>query len=143
MRLPITSVRLKPGTSPAVEEAPPRRIVVIEDNDDGREALVVALRLLGCEVRAAATGREGMALALSDQPDLVLVDIGLSDVDGYEVARSLRTRLGHDVQLVALTGYGQEADRRRSAEAGFDVHLVKPIVGEDVLRLTRTSSHSV
>jgi signal transduction histidine kinase/CheY-like chemotaxis protein len=139
VRLPITSVRLQPDMSPEAKEAPPRRIVVIEDNADEREALVTALRLLGCDVRAGATGREGMALALSDQPDLVLVDIGLPDVDGYEVARRLRTRLGHDVQLVALTGYGQEADRRRSAEAGFDAHLVKPIVGEDVLRLTRTS----
>jgi len=139
IRLPITSVRLQPDTSPEAKEAPPRRIVVIEDNADGREALVMALRLLGCDVRAGATGREGMALALSDQPDLVLIDIGLPDVDGYEVARRLRTRLGHDVQLVALTGYGQAADRRRSAEAGFDAHLVKPIVGEDVLRLTRTS----
>jgi CheY-like chemotaxis protein len=58
-----------------------------------------------------------MALALSDQPDLVLVDIGLRDIDGYEVARSLRTRLGHDVQLVALTGYGQETDRRDPSQS--------------------------
>ena len=139
VRLPITSARLQPDTSTKATEAPPRRIVIIEDNADGREALVMALRLLGCDVRAGATGREGMALALSDQPDLVLVDIGLPDVDGYEVARSLRARLGHHVQLVALTGYGQETDRRRSAEAGFDAHLVKPVVGEDVLRLARTS----
>ncbi len=66
-------------------------------------------------------------------------DIGLPDVDGYEVARTLRARLGHDVQLVALTGYGQDADRRPSAEAGFDAHLVKPVVGEDVLRLIPTA----
>ncbi len=82
LRLPITSVRLQPDTSPKAKEAPPRRIVVIEDNTDGRDALVVALRLLGCEVRAGAAGREGMALVLSDQPDLVLVDIGLPDIDG-------------------------------------------------------------
>lgn len=135
MRLPITSRSLPPDAGPAANEAPPRRIVVIEDNADGREALVVALRLLGCDVRAGATGREGMALVLTDHPDLVLVDIGLPDVDGYEVARTLRARLGHDVRLVALTGYGQDADRQRSAEAGFDAHLVKPVVGQDVLRL--------
>ena len=140
VRLPVTSAKLRPATAPEAADAPPRRIVVIEDNPDGREALVMALRLLGCDVRAGATGREGMELALSDrQPDLVLVDIGLPDIDGYEVARTLRTRLGHDVQLVALTGYGQEADRRRSAEAGFDAHLVKPVVGQEILRLTRTS----
>ena len=139
VRLPVTSAQLQPATRPEAEDALPRRIVVIEDNPDGREALVMALRLLGCDVRAGATGREGVALALADRPDVVLVDIGLPDVDGYEVARTLRTRLGHEVQLVALTGYGQEADRRRSVEAGFDAHLVKPIVGEDVLRLTRTS----
>ncbi len=139
VRLPITAARLHPETTSEAKEAPPRRIVVIEDNADGREALVVALRLLGCEVRAGATGREGMALALADQPDLVLVDIGLPDVDGYEVARRLRARLGHDVQLVALTGYGQDADRRRSAEAGFDAHLVKPVAGQEVLRLISTS----
>lgn len=66
---------------------------------------------------AGATWREGMALALSDQPDLVLVDIGLRDIDGYEVARRLRNRLGHDVQLVALTGYGQETDRRDPSQS--------------------------
>lgn len=77
VRLPIRSVRLQPDTSPEAKEAPPRRIVVIEDYADGSEALVVALRLLGCDVRAGATGREGMALTLSDQPDLVLIDIGL------------------------------------------------------------------
>jgi two-component system, sensor histidine kinase len=135
VRLPTTQARLQPASPPAAADASPRRIVVIEDNADGREALVVALRLLGCDVRAGATGREGMALVLGDHPDLVLVDIGLPDVDGYEVARTLRARLGHDVRLVALTGYGQEADRRRSIEAGFDAHLVKPVVGQDVLRL--------
>lgn len=80
-----------------------------------------------------------MDLVLDDQPDLGLVDIGLPDLDGYEVARALRARLGRELRLVALTGYGQDADRRRSAEAGFDAHLVKPAIGQDVLRIIATA----
>jgi CheY-like chemotaxis protein len=105
----------------------PRRILVIEDHDDGREMLVETLGLFGHEVLAEATGGAGIDAALRHRPDVVLVDIGLPDVQGYEVARQLRERLGRGVRLVALTGYGEPADRERSQEAGFDLHLVKPI----------------
>lgn len=116
------------------------RGVVVEDNDDGREALCLALTALGIDVRSANRGREGVELVLRDRPDFVLVDIGLPDLDGYEVARTLRRRLGQGIKLVALTGYGQQADRARSSEAGFDLHLVKPVSPHEVIRLLTTTS---
>jgi CheY-like chemotaxis protein len=134
VRLPLT------GALPLPDERPPgasmpQRIVVIEDNDDAREALVTALKLAGHEVRAARTGEEGLELAPQVAPHIVLIDIGLPDMDGYEVARSLRHKLPVDTRLVALTGYGQAEDRRRSAAAGFDHHLVKPVAAEDIVRI--------
>jgi two-component system, sensor histidine kinase len=109
-----------------------RHVLVIEDNADAREMLRMALELDGHRVETAADGTSGVETALRTTPDLVLVDIGLPGLDGYAVARRLRAALGHRVTLVALTGYGQSEDRRRTSEAGFDAHLVKP-VDPDVL----------
>jgi CheY-like chemotaxis protein len=78
-------------------------------------------------VEAADTGAAGLDLARTGRPDVVLVDIGLPDLDGYEVGRQLRAILGPSVRLIALTGYGQPEDRQRSRVAGFDAHLVKPV----------------
>jgi CheY-like chemotaxis protein len=108
-------------------EQSPQRILVIEDNGDAREMLATLLRLVGHEVVEAATGKEGIELALRHAPTTVILDIGLPDVDGYEVGRRLRQRLGGGVRLVALSGYGQVQDRARSTKAGFDAHLVKPV----------------
>jgi PAS domain S-box-containing protein len=105
----------------------PLRVVVVEDQADGREALAAYLERQGHDIRQAGTGQEGIEAALASTPDVVLVDIGLPDIDGYEVARRLRQSLGRRVQLVALTGYGQPQDRTRAEEAGFDAHLVKPV----------------
>jgi signal transduction histidine kinase/CheY-like chemotaxis protein len=124
-----------PAAGPAAPPLGRRRLVLIEDNDDGREALAMALRAAGHHVEAAASGEAGIALALRGRPDYVLVDIGLPDLDGYAVAQALRPRLGRKVKLVALTGYGQQQDRRQSAAAGFDLHLVKPVAPGDVLRI--------
>jgi CheY-like chemotaxis protein len=85
-------------------------------------------------VLTAPDGEAGIALALRERPDVVLVDVGLPGVSGYEVARRLRTDLGRASVLVALTGYGQAADRQRARDAGFDVHVTKPASVEDVLR---------
>ena len=115
----------------------PRRIVVIDDNTDAAESLAMLLRLKGHEVHVAYDGPGGVALALKTRPDCVLVDIGLPGIDGYEVAKRLRAQEGGRMLLVALTGYGQEEDRIRSGQAGFDHHLVKPVaqnVLEDLLR---------
>jgi signal transduction histidine kinase len=125
-----------PAASPVADTAGPvmspstamaRRVLVIEDDDDGRAMLVTMLELYGHEVYEAATGREGVEEAARRTPDVVLIDIGLPDTDGYDVGRRLRERLGPSVRLVALTGYGQPGDRERSALAGFDTHLVKPV----------------
>jgi signal transduction histidine kinase len=114
---------------------PRSRILVIEDHRDAAESLRTLLEILGHEVRVAFTGREGVDAALEWRPDVVLSDIGLPELDGYEVARRLRRDPGFgSVLLVALTGYNGDDDRRRSKEAGFDHHLVKPA---DVRELQR------
>ena len=138
VRLPVTAEILPTPAESATPALVRRRVVVIEDNDDGRDALVMALRAVGLDVQAANSGQAGIELVLRGQPDHVLVDIGLPDLDGYEVARVLRLRLGQRLKLVALTGYGQQADRKRSAEAGFDAHLVKPVTPADIVRLLAT-----
>jgi len=116
-------------------EVSPKRIVVIEDHADGREAVCTLLRLQGHEVFEAATGREGIALVGSSRPDVVLVDIGLPDLDGYAVGQTLLGMPGNRAHLIALTGYGQPTDRERATKAGFEAHLVKP-VDERILRET-------
>jgi signal transduction histidine kinase len=104
-----------------------KRILVVEDNDDGREMLASALRLQGHEVYEAATGRAGIEQAALHPVDVVLVDIGLPDILGYEVAKELRRKADPNMRLIAITGYGAATDRARSKEAGFHAHLLKPI----------------
>ena len=102
-------------------------MLVVDDNADGAESLVMLLRLGGHAVHVCHDGPAALALAGEFRPDLVLLDIGLPGMDGYEVARRLKALPGLDkVPLVALSGYGQEEDVRRSRQAGFDRHLVKP-----------------
>jgi CheY-like chemotaxis protein len=104
------------------------RILVVDDNADAAESLSILLRMQGHEVRVAYDGLEALDLAAELMPDLVLLDIGLPRLDGYEVARRLRQFPGGDgMIMVAVTGWGQAEDRRRSREAGFDHHLVKPL----------------
>ena len=104
-----------------------RRVLIIEDNDDARRMLRHLLHRSGHEVHEAAEGIDGLARALALAPDAVIVDIGLPGLDGYAIARRLRETGPPGVLLVAITGYGQDGDRQRSREAGFDVHLTKPI----------------
>ncbi|HXH81407.1 MAG TPA: response regulator, partial [Candidatus Tectomicrobia bacterium] len=127
VRLPLAAAPAPAAASSPPVTVTPRRVLVVEDHDDGREMLVTTLRMYGHEVAAAATGGDAIALASGEAPQVVLVDIGLPDVDGYEVARRLREKFGPALRLVALTGYGQPRDRARSQEAGFDAHLVKPV----------------
>jgi CheY-like chemotaxis protein len=104
------------------------RVLVIEDNHDTADSLCLFLTLLGHQARAAYTGPEGVYLAREWRPDLVLSDIGLPGLNGHGVARALRLDpITSGARLIALTGYGMEEDRRRSREAGFDHHLVKPV----------------
>jgi signal transduction histidine kinase len=112
------------------EDAPsvPRRILLADDNVDALESLATVLRLRGHEVFSAPNGALALETAARHMPEVALLDIGMPLLDGYEVARRIRAEeWGKGVTLVALTGWGQESDRRRSQEAGFDTHLVKPL----------------
>lgn len=110
------------------EQAASRRVLLVDDNADAIESLATLLRLQGHEVRLAHDGMTALKTAESFQPEVVLLDIGLPGMDGYEVAGRLRREVRLDrALLAALTGYGQEDDRRRSRAAGIDVHLVKPV----------------
>jgi signal transduction histidine kinase/CheY-like chemotaxis protein len=104
-----------------------RVVVLVEDHADGRELLAGILANAGNTVRTAADGESGVALIAEVKPDVAIVDIGLPDIDGFEVARRVREQLGTRTQLVALSGYGQLADKQRAREAGFDRHLTKPV----------------
>jgi signal transduction histidine kinase/ActR/RegA family two-component response regulator len=104
-----------------------RHIVIVEDHSDFRELLQSALEEFGHKVEAASDGPDGVALLLEARPEVAIVDIGLPKLDGYGVARKVRAVLGRNVFLVALTGYGQPEDRQRAREAGFDLHMTKPL----------------
>jgi CheY-like chemotaxis protein len=113
----------------AREELRRRRVLVVDDNTDAANSLARLLtRLYGQDVRVSNDGPSALEAAEEFRPEMVLLDIGMPEMDGYEVARRLRSRPGFEQPLlVALTGWGQQSDRRRSAEAGFDRHLVKPV----------------
>jgi CheY-like chemotaxis protein len=111
------------------------RVLVVDDNEDAAALLAESLTECGYDVRVALDGPSALQIAPGFAPEVALLDIGLPNMDGYEVARRLRTLPGvpTTMKLVAITGYGQEHDLRRVAEAGFAVHLVKPVSLEAVL----------
>jgi CheY-like chemotaxis protein len=118
-------------TSAMVER--PLRVLIVEDNSDGREMLRLLLELLGHEVGVAADGIDGVERGLAWRPDVAVIDIGLPRLDGFEVARKLRRELGCEIFLITQTGYGRPEDRQRAFEAGFDVHLTKPVDPVDLI----------
>jgi signal transduction histidine kinase len=130
VRLPLVDAKVTAQRETAASSdtaGPPRRILVIDDNDDAAESLAIMLRLAGHQVVTAHDGTGGIAAAHQFQPDVVFLDIGLPGLSGYEVAQRLRAEATErPVTLVALTGYGQEEDRRHARSVGFDHHLVKP-----------------
>lgn len=116
------------------EETKPA-VLLVEDNDDGREMMAMMLSCYGYPVQHAADGFQGLATAAASRPDIALVDIGLPGIDGYEVARRMRANPEtHHIKLIALTGYGLADDQRRVMDAGFDMHLVKPVDVDQLLR---------
>src|SRR5215831_18616591 len=115
-----------PGGAAKETVLSPRRIVIVEDDEDARQMFKALLELASHEVHDAADGPAGIELVAAVEPDIAFVDIGLPGVDGYEVARRLRER-HKDLCLVAMSGYGQSEDRRKAVEAGFDIHLLKPV----------------
>ena len=136
VRLPAVEPVLSAAEPPAPAVSGRLRILVIEDNDDGREMLRTMLELHGHEVRGASTGVEGIAEARRWRADVVLLDVGLPDLDGYEVARRLHAeRETAHAKLVAITGYGQAEDEQRAYRAGIDVHVTKPVEPQELLRI--------
>ena len=127
---PADAARGKPFASGAARR---RRVLVVEDNADIRESLRLLLGLWGHEVLLAESGDQGLKLALQNAPDVALIDIGLPGMSGYELAARIRAG-AHErpgtLRLIAMTGYGQPADRARAAGAGFDEHLLKPVDAE-------------
>jgi CheY-like chemotaxis protein len=132
VRLPLaaTMEKLSEPEAPRVAAAAPSpgiRVLVADDNKDAADSLQRILALYGYEVRMAYDGEAALKLAAGFDPAIVVLDIGMPGPNGYEVARKLRERRGDKITLVALTGWGQEGDRRRATEAGFDYHLTKPV----------------
>jgi CheY-like chemotaxis protein len=124
------------STAPAVATAGRRRILIVDDNRDSAESLATLLTMTGNETITAHDGEAAVAAAERHRPDIILLDIGLPKMNGYDVCRHLRRQpWGRDILTVALTGWGQEADRRRSRESGFDGHLVKPVDYDALLHL--------
>jgi PAS domain S-box-containing protein len=131
VRLPLAKDHVSPGpdlSALKTPSEPSRRILIIEDNQDAARSIQMLLELAGHRVKTANTGSEGIQAAEQFRPEMVLCDIGLPGLDGYAVARQLRKQSElKGICLVAISGYGQEADQLRARNAGFDVHLTKPI----------------
>ncbi len=133
VRLPIAEEATAPppsanGNAGADRKGCAHRILIVDDNVDAAETLAMVLRQNGHDVRTTYDGPSALELAPGYRPDVVLLDIGLPGMDGYEVAKRLKQQPGMDgICLAAVTGYGQENDRNRSRSAGFHYHLVKPV----------------
>jgi CheY-like chemotaxis protein len=138
VRLPIAEGALAAAspTPPMVSTSRPRRVLIVEDNADARESLQLLLQLAGHEVETAPGGPSGLRKLQAFRPDVALIDLGLPGFDGYDLVRHVR-RLPETqaTRCIAVTGYGQAEDRRRALDAGFDVHLTKPVDPERLQRL--------
>jgi PAS domain S-box-containing protein len=143
VRLPLSSADAAAGAEPADPHAPlsplpRRRVLVVDDNVDAADTTAMLLGSLGCEVGVAYDGEAALREAERLCPEVVLLDLGMHGLDGYEVCRRLRARpWGMAMTLVALSGWGQEEDRRRSAKAGFDLHLAKPVAPAVLIDVVR------
>jgi CheY-like chemotaxis protein len=140
VRLPVAGTQPAPAAQATLRSAPigrsSCRILVADDNRDLALSLATLLRLKGHEVTVAHDGAEAVRLAEAVRPHLALIDIGMPGTNGYEAAREIRERPWcRSMRLVAMTGWGQESDKQRTREAGFDDHLTKPVHEEDIERL--------
>jgi CheY-like chemotaxis protein len=118
-------------------------VLLVDDNRDAADTCALLLELAGHEVRTAYSGRSALEVAESFQPHVGVLDIGMPDLDGYQVARLMRqSAWGKDAVLVAVTGWGRDDDRKRALTAGFDHHLTKPVTGETLQFLIRSLSES-
>jgi PAS domain S-box-containing protein len=145
VRLPRLEAQIEAGRDAAPsmqtgESGRKRSILVVDDNEDAAASLAMLLRMTGHEVAVEHDGEGALESIAREPPDIVLLDIGLPGMSGYDVAEQLRKGPGRRaMRIYALTGYGQEEDRRRSAEAGFDGHLVKPVVPDELFALIESS----
>jgi CheY-like chemotaxis protein len=113
-----------------------KRVLLVDDNPDAVESLALLLDMFGFEVCTATTGPEGVALGAGFHPDVVLLDIAMPTVDGYETCRQMRaTDWAAHIPIIAMTGWSQDSDRQRSREAGFSTHLVKPVEPDALIAL--------
>jgi CheY-like chemotaxis protein len=117
-----------------------RRVLVVDDNVDAAELLAESLRRMGHETLVAFDAPEAIRVAADFEPEVALLDIGLPAMDGYELARRLIAQASRPALLVAISGYGLDADRKKSAEAGFAAHLVKPVRVQTLRELLATRS---
>jgi CheY-like chemotaxis protein len=133
---PLDLAVSQPPTVPELTAATARRILVVDDNVDAAESLAMLLNVCGHETHVAHDGRSAVDAADRVRPDVILLDIGLPKLNGFDACREIRQRpWGKDVVIIALTGWGQEVDRRRSQEAGFDHHIVKPVEHAALVKL--------
>ena len=138
VRLPLVDPAPVPATMRLAldAQAPARRILIVEDNSDARESLQLLLQLAGHEVETASDGASGLRKLEAFRPDVALIDLGLPGIDGYDLVRRVRSLpQTQATRFIALTGYGQAEDRRRALDAGFDVHLTKPVDPDRLQRL--------
>jgi CheY-like chemotaxis protein/anti-sigma regulatory factor (Ser/Thr protein kinase) len=142
VRLPAVEPAAAASAAPAAASAPrAREILIVEDNADARETLRMLLEISGHNVETAGDGATGLEKALALQPEIALVDIGLPGLDGYEIARRIRASRGlRQPYLVAITGYGAPEDRQRALEAGFDIHVAKPVDAETLAAILSAQS---
>jgi PAS domain S-box-containing protein len=143
VRLPLARTRMLERDAHAPEEpaAPAgRRILVADDNHDAAESLAMMLRMGGNDVRTGRDGVEAVTIAHSYHPQVVLLDIGMPRMNGYDAARRIRSEpWGREMMLIALTGWGQDEDKRRAREAGFDHHLTKPVDADELEKLVASA----
>ncbi len=144
VRVPLSahqSASRQLANDPAPVSPERRRVLIADDNRDAADSLALLLELSGHEVRVAHLGYTALSLAQTFRPNVALLDIGMPDLSGYEVARALRNEpWATEMQLIALTGWGQDDDRRRALEAGFDHHLTKPVEPDHLARLIASRS---
>jgi CheY-like chemotaxis protein len=144
VQLPLVATDFVNAARSADAEAAPddlkRRILVVDDNEDAALALAMLLRLGGHDVRVAFRGSTALEVAAQFLPEVILMDLGMPGMSGLDTAREIRRQAwGRDVILIAVTGWGQKEDKRKTQEAGFDHHLVKPVHASDIESLLARS----
>jgi len=130
IHLPLATTQSISATESRADEQPlERRVLVVDDNQDAANAMAMLVEEMGGDARVAYDGESALEMLQVYRPEVILLDIGMREPDGYETCQRIRRALGNGVVLVALTGYGQEQDREKATRAGFDAHLTKPADG--------------